>query len=66
MDPPRSNPLGSRVIIVVDRTGENAYAVADGYGPLWSSDVETLLFCRTASLWVMNADGTTRKKAIGR
>lgn len=56
-------PASGHAIMVVDRTGEGAHVVADGYSPLWSPDGKMLLF-RNKGLSVMNADGTEERKIL--
>ena len=49
--------------MVIDRSGEGAHSVADGYGPQWSPDGQMLLF-RKKGLRVVNADGTQERTIL--
>lgn len=55
-------------IYIVDRNGDNATRVLDGFDAHWSPDGTRIVFFRRGannnSIWVANADGTEAKKII--
>jgi dipeptidyl aminopeptidase/acylaminoacyl peptidase len=56
-------PSSGRTVMVIDRTGEGAHSVADGYGAQWSPNGKTLLF-RKKGLCVVKADGTEERTIL--
>jgi TolB protein len=58
-------------VVVIGKNGENPTEITNGYGARWSPNGEQLLFCRhpeshreSASIWIINADGTGERKVI--